>query len=77
MISPGVKLSLHRSATQIYVQPWLSPSQLQARHNLQPTIQQLQERVQDVETGEQGGRVVGACMWGTAKCAGMACHGCE
>ena len=44
VVSPAVKHNLHRSATGIYVEPWLSQSQLQARLNLQPVIRQLSQR---------------------------------
>jgi hypothetical protein len=42
LVSPSCKLSLHRSVhSTVYVEPWLTPSQQQARRNMRSTVQQL------------------------------------
>jgi hypothetical protein len=45
LVSPTSKLALHKSAhPTIYVEPWLTLSQQQARRNMRSTIQQLQQQ---------------------------------
>jgi len=44
LVSPAAKAKLHQGGTGIYVEHWLTPSQLQARRNMRPLIQQLQQR---------------------------------
>jgi hypothetical protein len=44
LVSASTKHKLHQGATGIYLEHWLTPSQVQARRNLRPLIQQLQQQ---------------------------------
>jgi hypothetical protein len=44
LVSPHTKRRLHQGGTGIYVERWLTPSQVQDRRNLRRVTQELQQQ---------------------------------